>query len=129
MYIFRHPGFVYRCLLCLSVYIWVIGMHKMHEFSCPTRSGTSCHPCWWSWSFRKKKYSKKKTGFLWCRRNFSEKRLHKKIRLVGWLVGFLWHKIHKGHIAPDELNWKGIKKKNKKIWMGIPIQIKVKIIK
>ena len=40
-----------------------------------------------------------------------------------WLVGFLWHKIHKGYTAPDVFNLKGFKKKNSKIWMGFPIHI------
>ena len=30
--------------------------------------------------------------------------LEEKIGKVGWLVGFYWHKVQKGHTAPDELN-------------------------
>ena len=33
--------------------------------------------------------------------------------IVSWLFGFLWHKVHKGHTAPDKLNQKVLINKSK----------------
>ena len=39
----------------------------------------------------------------------------------GWLVGFLWQKVHKGHTAPDKINQKHIinKRENKNDLNGV----------
>ena len=36
------------------------------------------------------------------------------MRLFAWLVGFQWHEVHKGHIAPYKFNEKAKEEKKKK---------------
>ena len=41
----------------------------------------------------------KNRGYLNKKKNWNGLKTY---HWVGWLVGFLWHKVHKGHTAPDE---------------------------